>query len=1582
MRKVWKPTGKVFTEIEYSWKPIGRTFTIVGNKCSLTRITSTKEVPLKETTITPVITQSPALKVYSRKPKASRSIRFGSKARIVESKTSNTKEPKQSWGSTVSDVPSSSLIDYKLSKLFCDYGLWRLSNGKSYNILSLLCGRVSEDLGKLKPKADIGIFVGYAPTKKAFRIYNKRNRMIIETIHVDFDKLTAMASKQFSSRPEPKLMTPGTISLGIMQNIPFSTNSYNHPALAVSTGIPSLTTIDQYAPSTSTSQTNQETPSLVISLDVKEGDHDIKVAHMDNNPYVDFLIPEPSSEESSTQSYKEALTESCWIEAIQEELNKFECLEVWVLVPHPDHVMIITLKWIYRLKLYKLEGVLKNKARLVTKGDFQEEGIDFKESFALVARLEAIHIFTAFPAHMNMVVYQIDVKTAFLNDILHEEVYVSEPDGFVDPENPNHVYKLKKALYNLKQAPQAWQSLPKRTYMRLSESFNRGTINMGLRYLKDSCIAQTAFADADHVGCQDTRKSTSGSMQLLGDRLMRSQLTDCSLVLNKIPLYCNNKSAISLCCNNVQHSQSKRIDIRHHFIKEQVENRVVELYFTKTKYQLADIFTKPLTREQLNFLINKIGMRSMSPETLQKLADEEKSNSDLAGCNDECKSTFGGIQFLGEKLEDTFQVVIDIIKNSTCFKAFTISAYVLEIFMHQLWYTIKKVKESKSYEFLLSNNKCIVDAEVFRKILDICQRVEGEEFTPVQDDDDTLTFLTDLGYKGSQGKKTIDVSQETVDVFEEFEPKLAKRKTTSRRVVKENVIISADDNIIPKAEEDEVARKVHATHARIVTESIPKPAKKTRSRSTKSVVIQDTSSNLKSKPAALKPKLKGVQSLTPKEQEDAHVMQALKESKKTNSRQSGIEGSSKGIGRIPGVTDESTVISATSSEGTGTKPRVPDEKKEDDKKKYDTDNDKIINLEMTDDEETDDEVLHGKEQVKDDEDEDMTNAKVEESRNSDEEVTDAAKEDAEKIEEAKDDSKKVELPPTSFGLSISSGFESIISDPSVLNIQETPLAAPVTTLPPLYLRVLKLEKDVFEFKKIDYSAKALANLKSQVPMVIEQYNGSKIGDDLQKTPTINLEQESKKSALDILKIKKEQVEKQKIPKYTIKSTNKASLKEYDKKIALYQTMHENKSFNRNPANHRLYHTLMEALIEDENAMDKGVADTEPIEEPIAKVVMDNAGEDVVYFLHTKEEAQDMIIDFINQVQRNLKAQILTIRTDNVTEFKNEKLQPFYAKLGIVHQTSIARTPQQNGVVERQNRTLIEAARTMLIFSKTLKFLWAKAIAYGFLLRINLLYTYDSSEDSQSIPSNSDFDNSFGPLYEEYYATSSQEVSDNPAINTLDNEHTSLSSPIVVEEDEAPQIVYSPAEQVATKLNSLVFHENANEFVQKDVAYFDGNVFCNTPPTLVFEEAESSSTYEDPSNMHEFHQKRHSSDRWTKNHPIEQVIGDPSKPVMITDANIFNIETIEAFMNNVGYQGVVDKKFPDIPQRFKEDYHSIKDDIPLVTVYTTGNVLVQRMLIPNAFLTKKSHATDDFKEYETMFMTVDVLMNQLQPVVST
>ncbi|GJQ91104.1 retrovirus-related pol polyprotein from transposon TNT 1-94 [Tanacetum coccineum] len=354
-----------------------------------------------------------------------------------------------------------------------------------FHVFGALCFPIndSENLGKLQPKADIGIFIGYAPTKKAFRIYNRRTKQIIEKIHVDFDELTVMASKQSSSRPVLHEITPVIISSGLVPNPPPSTPlvppsranwdilfqplfdelltpppSFDHPAPkviapitevvapepAASTSSPSLTTVDQDAPSPN-------------------------VAHMNNDPFFGIPILKNNSEASSSsdiiptivntatpnsehvtkwtkdhpldniivkpKNYKDALTRACWIEAMQEELHDLN------------------------VKLYEIGGILKNKARLVSRGYRQEVGIDFEESFAQVAKLDAIRIFLAYVAHMNMIVYQMDVKTTFLNNIFREEFYVSQPDGFVDQDNPNHAYKLKKALDGLKQAPHTWYDL-------------------------------------------------------------------------------------------------------------------------------------------------------------------------------------------------------------------------------------------------------------------------------------------------------------------------------------------------------------------------------------------------------------------------------------------------------------------------------------------------------------------------------------------------------------------------------------------------------------------------------------------------------------------------------------------------------------------------------------------------------------------------------------------------------------------------------------------------------------------------------------------------------------------------------------------------------------------------------------------------------------------------------------------------------------------------------------------------------------------------------------------------------------------
>ncbi|GJR72404.1 uncharacterized mitochondrial protein-like protein [Tanacetum coccineum] len=462
----------------------------------------------------------------------------------------------------------------------------------------------SKNLGKLQPKDDIGIFIGYAPTKKAFRIYNRRTRRIIKTIHVDFDELTAMASEHSSSRPALHEMTPATISLGLVPNHPPSTPfappsrtdwdilfqplfdelltpppSIDHSAPeviapiaevaasepAASTGSPSSITIDQDAPSPSNSQTTPETQSPIIPKDVEEDNHDLDVAHMNNDLFFGIPIPENDSEASSSSDVIPTVVQTAAINSehvtkwtkdhpldnIIGELERpvstrlqlheqalFFYYDAFLTSVKPKNYKdtLTQACWI-KVKLNELGGILKNKACLVAHGYHQEKGIDFEESFALVARLDAIRIFLAYAAHMNMIVYQMNVKTTFLNDILREEVYVSQPDGFVDQDNLNHVYKLKKALYRLKQVPHVcrldltfvvcmcarYQAKPTEKHLHAVKrifKYLRGTVNRGLWYPKDSSIALTAYADANHAGCQDTRQSTYRCMQLLGDRLV------------------------------------------------------------------------------------------------------------------------------------------------------------------------------------------------------------------------------------------------------------------------------------------------------------------------------------------------------------------------------------------------------------------------------------------------------------------------------------------------------------------------------------------------------------------------------------------------------------------------------------------------------------------------------------------------------------------------------------------------------------------------------------------------------------------------------------------------------------------------------------------------------------------------------------------------------------------------------------------------------------------------------------------------------------------------------------------------------
>nr|GEU58882.1 hypothetical protein [Tanacetum cinerariifolium] len=178
------------------------------------------------------------------------------------------------------------------------------------------------------------------------------------------------------------------------------------------------------------------------------------------------------------KSVKKALTDLAWIESMQEELHQFIRLDVWELVPSPDGIKPLTLKWLFKNKHDEENTVIRNKTRLVVRGYRKEEGIDFEESFAPVARMEAIRIFLAYDAYKGFTVYQMDVKTAFLHGSLKEDVYVYQPEGFIDADHPSHVCKLKKVLYGLKQASRAWYD--ELSTFLLQSGFSKGTIDLTL----------------------------------------------------------------------------------------------------------------------------------------------------------------------------------------------------------------------------------------------------------------------------------------------------------------------------------------------------------------------------------------------------------------------------------------------------------------------------------------------------------------------------------------------------------------------------------------------------------------------------------------------------------------------------------------------------------------------------------------------------------------------------------------------------------------------------------------------------------------------------------------------------------------------------------------------------------------------------------------------------------------------------------------------------------------------------------------------------------------------------------------------
>nr|GEY91131.1 hypothetical protein [Tanacetum cinerariifolium] len=230
------------------------------------------------------------------------------------------------------------------------------------------------------------------------------------------------------------------------------------------------------------------------------------------------------------KTVKEALTDPAWIESMQKELHQFIRLDVWELVPSPDGIKPLTLKWLFKNKHDEENTVIRNKTHLVVRGYRQEEGIDCEESFTLVAQMEAIRIFLAYTAHKGFTVYQMDVKTAFLHGSLKEDVYVCQPEGFIDANYPSHVYNLKKALYGLKQAPRAWYD--ELSTFLLQNGFSKGTIDLTLFTIRfdDDILVVQVYVDDIIFGSTDPRYATLFS-DLMKSRFEMSMMREMTFFL-------------------------------------------------------------------------------------------------------------------------------------------------------------------------------------------------------------------------------------------------------------------------------------------------------------------------------------------------------------------------------------------------------------------------------------------------------------------------------------------------------------------------------------------------------------------------------------------------------------------------------------------------------------------------------------------------------------------------------------------------------------------------------------------------------------------------------------------------------------------------------------------------------------------------------------------------------------------------------------------------------------------------------------------------------------------------------------------
>ncbi|KAH9780749.1 Integrase catalytic domain-containing protein [Citrus sinensis] len=395
--------------------------------------------------------------------------------------------PKYFWAEAVNTacyVLNRVLIRPNLNKT--PYELWkdRKPNIGYFKVFGCKCfvWNTKDNLGKFDPKSDVGIFLGYSNSSKAYRVYNKRTLVVEESMHVTFDESNPSSTEKVVVDDNAEEEQQEEASNDNQEDAPHGIQEEHHEE----------TNAEQ---NEGTSQTLPKEWRYVSShpKDVILGDPSRGVTTRsslrntcEHAAFISQIEP---------KSFEDAENDESWIMAMQEELNQFERNNMWELVPNPEYQSIIGTKWVFRNKMDESGVVVRNKARLVAQGYNQEEGIDFDETFAPVVRLESIRMLLAYACHKDFILYQMDVKSAFLNGYIMEEVYVKQPPVFENEKFPDHVYKLSKALYGLKQAPRAWYDRLKNFLLDNDFSMGKADTTLFVKHKNQDILIVQIYVD-------------------------------------------------------------------------------------------------------------------------------------------------------------------------------------------------------------------------------------------------------------------------------------------------------------------------------------------------------------------------------------------------------------------------------------------------------------------------------------------------------------------------------------------------------------------------------------------------------------------------------------------------------------------------------------------------------------------------------------------------------------------------------------------------------------------------------------------------------------------------------------------------------------------------------------------------------------------------------------------------------------------------------------------------------------------------------------------------------------------------------